>query len=145
MHYTEYKFLVSIRGPVSKPLQPGTGPRTIVWVALRYFIFQCASDEEITRLVRERHILQRRPILQPEELSATIPQPTQHGQFAYANSLCLRMQIVSVCICKLPLFCTCKLSLFAHANCLCFAQANCLCFHMQIASVLHMQIVSVCI
>jgi len=35
MQDTKYKFQVSIRGPLSKPLGFGTGPRPIiVWVAL---------------------------------------------------------------------------------------------------------------
>jgi len=34
MHDIKYKFQVSIRGPVNKHPRPGSGPRTIVWVAL---------------------------------------------------------------------------------------------------------------
>src|SRR6218665_2562505 len=36
MHDTKYKYQVSIRGLVSKPPRPGTGPRPIVLVALLY-------------------------------------------------------------------------------------------------------------
>jgi len=34
MRDTKYKFQVSIRGPVSRPPRPGTGPRPIVWVTV---------------------------------------------------------------------------------------------------------------
>jgi len=34
LHDTKYKVQLSIRGPVSKPPRPGTGPPPIVWVTL---------------------------------------------------------------------------------------------------------------
>jgi len=50
MHDKKFKFQLYARGPVSKPPQPGTGPRPIVWVALIYKIAINGCDKPIISL-----------------------------------------------------------------------------------------------